>query len=237
MTKFKRFFTLLWIVVALGWSANELHAIDISPSKPEGGRGGATINPESDPAEAKKPSLLSNPFKWLFGKSDPRKRIEAPPEFDVDIQVGKKMYSSASDDAVEVKMVLVNKSKNKYILRFPTAQHFDFLVQDEKNRELYKWSSDKEFAEKLSTIIVNANERLTYPGQEPLLIPISLSGTSLAAGRYKLVGVVTSEKPIRISTTFEVVKESPSSGPAAGSTRSASPAIPALPVDESQLGQ
>lgn len=215
-----------------------LHAIDISPSKPEGGAGGATIDAEFNTEEQKKPSLLQNPFKWLFPRSDPSKRVEAPPEFDADIEVGQKVYSTAEDDAIEVKMTLRNKSRNKYIMRFPSAQHFDFIIQDETNKELYRWSADKEFAQKLSTIIVNGEEKLTYPGQEPLLIPISLGGNSLAAGKYRLIGVVTAEKPIRISTTFEVAKEVASDVRQGGSsTRSTSPALPALPVDESLLGQ
>ena len=215
-----------------------LHAIDISPSKPEGGSGGATINSEPNYEEQKKPSLLQNPFKWLFPRTDPNKRIEAPPDFDADIEVGQKVYSTAEDDAIEVKMTLLNKSENKYIMRFPTAQHFDFMIQDEKNHELYRWSADKVFAAKLSTIIVNGNEKLTYPGQDPLLIPISLGGRTLQPGRYQLVGVVTAEKPVRISTTFEVAKEASSDVHQGGSsTRSASPALQALPVDESLLEQ
>lgn len=215
-----------------------VRAIDISPSKPEGGRGGATIDAEMNTEEQKKPSLLQNPFKWLFPKSDLSKMVDAPPEFDADIQVGQKVYSTAEDDAIEVKMTLQNKSDNKYIMRFPTAQHFDFIIEDEKSRELYRWSGDKEFAPKLSTIIVNAKEKLTYPGLDPLLIPISLGADSLPAGKYRLIGVVTADKPIRISTTFEVSKEDPSSVRQGGSsTRSTSPALQALPVDESLLGQ
>ena len=237
MNLFRRFSAPLLGFFGMAWALT-MYAIDISPSKPEGGRGGAAISAEHNVEEEKKPSLLQNPFKWLFPKSDLSKRVEAPPEFDADIQVGQKVYSTAEDDAVEVKMTLQNKSRNKYIMRFPTAQHFDFIIQDEQNRELYRWSSDKEFAQKLSTIIVNANEKLTYPGQEPLLIPMSLGADSLPPGRYRLVGIVTAEKPIRISTTFEVAKESPSSVRRGGSsTRSASPALQALPVDESLLGQ
>jgi len=233
MSNLGRFALLLLAVSTL-----TARAIDISPSKKEGGAGGAQINSEHNLEEEKKPSLLQNPFKWLFPRSDPSKRIEAPPEFDADITVGQKIYSTAEDDAIEVKMTLHNKSENKYIMRFPTAQHFDFIIEDEKNRELYRWSADKMFAAKLSTIIVNANEKLTYPGQEPLLIPISLGGDSLAAGKYRLIGVVTAEKPIRISTTFEVAKESASDVRQGGSsTRSASPALQALPVDESLLEQ
>ncbi len=237
MNFFRRFSALLhgifWIAGAF-----TLHAIDISPSKAEGGAGGATINAEHHVAEEKKPSLLQNPFKWLFPKSDLSKRVDAPPEFDANIEVGQKVYSTAEDDAVEVKMTLQNRGRDKYIMRFPTAQHFDFIIQDEQNRELYRWSSDKEFAQKLSTIIVNANEKLTYPGQDPLLIPISLGADSLPPGRYHLVGIVTAEKPIRVSTTFEVSKESPSSVRQGGSsTHSVSPALQALPVDESLLEQ
>jgi len=237
MNIFSRFPALL-VAVCLLVPAFGLRAIDISPSKPEGGRGGATIDAGHNEAEERKPSLLQNPFKWLFPKSDPNKRVEAPPEFDADIQVGQKVYLTAEDDAIEVKMTLVNQSNNKYIMRFPTAQHFDFIIQDEANHELYRWSADKMFAQKLSTIIVNAKEKLTYPGQEPLLIPIDLGGSPLAPGKYRLVGVVTAEKPIRISTTFEVSREAASDVRQGGSsTRSTSPAVQALPVDESSLGQ
>jgi hypothetical protein len=216
--------------------ASSALAIDISPSKPEGGAGGAKIYPESDPKESSKPSLLQNPFKWIFGKSDLSKRVDAPPEFDVDIQVGKKSYSSMADDAIEVKMTLRNKGENKYIMKFPSAQHYDFIVENETKQECYRWSADKEFATKLSTIIVNPNEKLTYPGQEPLLIPLNLGGRELPPGQYRLVGVVTAEKPISVSTTFEVARENSSSAaPGASNTDSASPGVPALPVDESLL--
>ncbi|MBV9462798.1 MAG: hypothetical protein JO317_01085 [Verrucomicrobiae bacterium] len=210
-------------------------AIEVSESKPEGGYGGPKIDSGVDPKEAKKPSLLQNPFKWLFGHSDPTKRLEAPPELDLDLQVGKANYSSAEDDAIQVKMVALNKSDHKFILRFPTAQHFDFTIRDAQGQEKYRWSSDKNFAEKLSTIVVNANEKLSYPGIEPLLIPLALDGKALPPGRYELVGVITAETPIKISKPFEVAPEgsSKSARPAASNTDSTSPAVPADQVDAS----
>ena len=177
-------------------------AIEISPSKYQGG----TTNAQPYQAQGA-PSLLRAPFKWIFGegRSEAMKRIQAPPNFKVDLQIEPQNFAAVSNATLKAKMVLHNQGKEKFILEFPTAQHFEFVIQEiSSGKEMYRWSRDKEFSQQLSTILVNQKDKISY---EEEIFSASNQVTSLPPGDYKMRGEITSKTPISVESSFHVSPE------------------------------
>jgi len=189
------FFTPLLFVILTSLCS----AIDISPSKTQGG----STNSIPNKTEAGTPSLLSSPFKWVFGspRSEAMKRVQAPPNFKLELLTEPRSFVPTTNAFLKVKMVAINQGKDKYILEFNSAQHYDFIITQISGKEVYRWSENKSFSQKTSSIVVNRNERVSY--EEPLFSP-SNQVTSLPPGDYKLKGVITTKVPISVETLFWV---------------------------------
>jgi hypothetical protein len=191
---------ILTISVLVGMSSLfYTFGINISPSKPQGGN----TNNIPYKSDSSSPSLLGNPVRWIFGpeRSEAMKRVSAPPNFKVDLNMEPKNYVPAPESVLKARMVLVNQSKEKYMLEFNTAQRYEFIIKDSKDKEVFRSSSDKVFSQQLSSTVVNRNEKLVY--EEELFSP-SNQVIKLPPGQYKLVGQVTSKEPISVETTFQV---------------------------------
>ena len=175
-----------------------LSAIEISPSKYQGGSSNA--QPYQTHGGA---SFLSSPFKWIFGegRSEAMKRIQAPPNFKVDLQIEPKDFAAATNAVLRARMVAINQGKDKFFLEFSTAQHFEFTIHDSSGGEMYRWSRDKEFAQKFSSILVNRKEKISY---EEEIFSASNQVTALPPGEYKMRGEITSKTSISVESSFRV---------------------------------
>jgi hypothetical protein len=171
-------------------------AIDISPSKYQGGSTNDIPN-KSDGA----PSLLHSPFKWVFGepRSEAMKRVQAPPNFKLELATEPRSFVPSTNACLKVKMTAVNEGKDKYILEFNSAQHYDFVITKMDGKEVYRWSANKSFSQQTSSIVLNHNEKAVY--EEQLFSP-SNQITSLPPADYKLKGMITSKTPISVETLF-----------------------------------
>lgn len=195
-----RYFTqILTLSIFICMSGVFVHSIDISPSKPQGGN----TNNIPYKTDSSAPSLLGNPVRWIFGpeRSEAMKRVNAPPNFKVDLNTEPKNFVPAPESVLKARMVVINQSKEKYMLEFNTAQRYEFVIKDSKDKEVYRSSSDKVFSQQLSSTVVNRNEKLVY--EENLFSP-SNKVIRLPPGDYKLVGQVTAKQPISVETTFRV---------------------------------
>ncbi|MDD2710252.1 MAG: BsuPI-related putative proteinase inhibitor [Verrucomicrobiae bacterium] len=172
--------------------------IEISASKPQGG----TTNAQPYQSSKSQPSLLSAPFKWLFGegRSDAMTRVKAPPNFKVQLLMEPKVFTE-TNAYLRAKMVATNQGKDRFLLEFPTAQHFDFVIINQAGNEVFRWSADKEFESRVSTTLVNKNEKISYSQD-------IFSGTNkvvnLAPGEYKVRGEITAKTPFMVETTFRI---------------------------------
>jgi hypothetical protein len=173
-------------------------AVEISASKPQGG----STNAQPNRAEGQ-PSLLKAPFKWLFGegRSEAMKRVNAPPNFKVDLMIEPKSFTADTNAVLRARMVAINQGKEKYILEFPTAQHFDFAIWNATGKEVYRWSANKEFEEKVSSVLVNSKEKITY---EEEIFSVSNLVADLPPGEYRVRGEITAKVPLRVETSFRV---------------------------------
>jgi len=147
------------------------------------------------------PSLLN--FRWIFGAthSEAMKRIKAPPNFKVELMTEPKNFAAVSNAMLKARMVVINQGKDKYILEFESAQHYDFIISDKERKELYRYSNDKAFSQQQSSIVLNRNEKLVY---EDELFSSSNQVVNLPAGEYQLIGRITAKIPISVETSFQV---------------------------------
>jgi hypothetical protein len=176
----------------------QLGAIDISPSKIPGG--------ENQPVPNRKegaPSLLSQPFKWIFGSghSVAMERVNAPPNFKVEFITVPKQYVPSKENPLKVKMVVINQGEEKYILEFASAQHYELIIQDKEGKEVFRSSADKIYSQVTSSVVLNRNEKLVY---EEVIEESAQAALNLKAGEYKLIGQVTARTPISAEASFQV---------------------------------
>ncbi len=177
--------------------ATRTQGIDISASKAQGGS--TNVQPNKTTGS---PSIWRAPFKWMFKpRSEAMNRINAPPHFKVELSTDPKNFTFTSNAVLKARMLLVNEGDEKYILEFPTAQHYDFIISTKAGKEMYRYSADKEFSQKVSTIVLNRNEKLVY---EDELFSATNQLLNLPAGDYKLLGQVTTTKPISVETSFQI---------------------------------
>lgn len=172
------------------------YALNIEPSKYQGGTTNVIPN-KSDGA----PSLLS--FRWLFGPghSSAMDRVKAPPEFNVSLATFPTNFIPGSNAVLTARMTVINQGKDKYILNFETAQHFDFVIRKTDGVEIYRTSADKIYAEQHSSIVINKGEKLVY--SDEIFSPTN-QVTHLVPGEYRLIGRITSKVPISVETSFRV---------------------------------
>ena len=183
--------------VAVAFSSQS-RALDISASKYQGGATNAPYKTEGAP------SLFPNPFKWMFGTatSTAMKRVQAPPNFKVDLSIEPKQYVPSTNTPLRVRMTVHNQGKDKYILDFESAQRYEFLIRDKAGQDIYRSSQNKEFAQVVAATVINRNEKLVF--QEELFGGETSAPLNLAPGTYILVGRITSKQPVSAEATFQV---------------------------------
>ncbi len=179
--------------------APSFHGIEISPSKYQGG----SSNNVPYQTTTDTPSLLKNPFKWVFGdgRSEAMKRVNAPPNLKVDLVIEPKNFTPSTHSTFKARMIVTNQSKEKYILEFTSAQHYDFFIKNKDGKEMYRFSSDKAYSQQFSSTLINQNDKLVY---EEELFSTANQALDLPAGDYKLIGQITSKIPISVETSFQV---------------------------------
>ncbi|MBI4024034.1 MAG: hypothetical protein HY360_03580 [Verrucomicrobia bacterium] len=173
-------------------------SVEISPSKYQGG---ATNNVPNQAQGA--PSIFRSPFKWIFGSghSEAMKRVNAPPNFKVDLTAEPQTFQPGAEAVLKARMTVVNQGKEKYILEFNTAQRYDFIVRRQDGSEVYRASANKAYSQQVSSTVVNRNEKLVY--EEDLFAETNQT-LNLPPGEYKLIGQITAQVPISVEATFQV---------------------------------
>jgi hypothetical protein len=186
-------------LICLMGTFSSLQAVEISPSKYQGGNSNNIPNRTSEA-----PTLLHNPTKWIFGSghSSAMKRVQAPPNLKVDLLTEPKNFTPSTNGVLKARMVVVNKGDDKCILQFESAKHYDFVINNKNGQEVYRYSADKEFSRQVSSMVLNRNEKLVYEQE----IASSEQQVKLPPGDYTLTGQVIAKNPILVETSFQVVR-------------------------------
>ena len=92
---------------------------------------------------------------------------------------------------------VVNTSKKRVEITFPSGQTYDFVVIDSVGREMWRWGSDRMFTQALRNKLLGAGESLDF--EETLKAP------ALPPGRYTARATLTSANyPLVEQTEFTV---------------------------------
>ncbi|GAB4242145.1 MAG: hypothetical protein OHK005_05750 [Candidatus Methylacidiphilales bacterium] len=94
-----------------------------------------------------------------------------------------------------------NNGKRNYILSFPDAQRFDYIILDPEGRLIYEWSADKMFVQAVGSSNVNPKERLTYSDEMPLAELVN----KLRPGAYTVKAILANYPEITAEQTFRIV--------------------------------
>ncbi len=97
---------------------------------------------------------------------------------------------------------LSNESAEELRLDFSSSQRFDFLLEDERGRVVFRWSEGKVFVPALGQEVVRSGESLSY--EVTFSLPDSARGI-LPTGRYTLKGLLVSETPFSGSLPVRIV--------------------------------
>ncbi len=163
------------ILSLMGVLVINVHAIDIDPSKknvPD--MGGSTTRFDifaGDPARIQRANAIDF--------ADIKSSLEiAEPELSLYT-----MKEEGLRPNIRLTFKIKNTSpKRTYTLSFPNAQRYDFIVRDQSNLIIYKWSADKKFVETVGTTMINPGDILGYTDQ----LPVSDFYEPLAEGTYTI---------------------------------------------------
>lgn len=103
---------------------------------------------------------------------------------------------------VRAQIRLLNESPEELRLDFSSSQRFDFLLEDERGKVVFRWSDGKIFLPVLEREIVKPGEALIY--EATFSLPDSTRGI-LPAGRYVLKGLLVAETPFSGTLPVRIV--------------------------------
>lgn len=99
-------------------------------------------------------------------------------------------------DTVRFTLEVRNAGPAAVRLGFATAQRYDFVVRSETGAELWRWSSDRSFAQQTGEEAVAAGASLVY--EATWVAPAG------ARSRYEVEGrVVSDNSPVELTAPFE----------------------------------
>jgi Intracellular proteinase inhibitor len=108
----------------------------------------------------------------------------------------------ADTRALEVHLVLINRSKKPANLMFNDSRKYDFILRDVSGKKLAQWSDDQPVNQTPGYVIVNPGERAEFVG--------NVSTRDMVAGRtYTLETLVVGYEKMRL-----VLQLTPTGGPA-----------------------
>jgi len=127
------------------------------------------------------------------------KKNTTTPSADADAKpsVNAHLYVHTGASSLRIAMQVVNSSKRRIELTFPSGQTYDFVILDSLGREMWQWSAGRMFTQALRNKVLKVGETMEL--EETWHAP------TLAPGRYLARGVLTSENfPLVETTEFTV---------------------------------
>ena len=95
---------------------------------------------------------------------------------------------------IAARLVLNNRTGQNLELQFATGQTYDFVLRNEKNETVYRWSADKFFTQ--------AQRRLLVKGEE--VWPEVFPATNLPSGIYSVEGLLVNSDGKKFSATASI---------------------------------
>lgn len=112
--------------------------------------------------------------------------------------VSAQIHVRRTEANIRFSLRVVNNSKKRVEITFPSGQTYDFVVIDSVGREMWRWGSDRMFTQALRNKLLGAGESLDF--QETMKSPL------LPPGRYVARATLTSANfPLVEQTEFTIV--------------------------------
>ena len=113
----------------------------------------------------------------------------------VSVITGKATY--AAGDTIILKLSVFNSTEEKVTFHFSDAQRYDFVVEDQKGKKIWRWSEGRMFAQVLGEEALGlGREKVSYTGK--------FRGT-LEPGSYHVTGIlVAKDRPMSASVSIIV---------------------------------
>lgn len=133
-----------------------------------------------------------NPANTTLSLATPRRVERATPKATIEAQI----YVRANESSVRLALHIVNTTKKRVELTFPSGQTYDFAILDSLGQEVWRWGKGRMFTQTLRNKQLAAGETLdleeTWKSQ-------------LQPGRYVARATLTSQNyPIVQQTEFTV---------------------------------
>jgi len=100
-------------------------------------------------------------------------------------------------EPIIITLKIFNYTEEDIFFRFNTAQRYDFIIEDEKGNEVWRWSERRMFAQMLG-------EEILGPTNTEIIYTVKYKG-KLSPGYYKITGIfVAKDRPMSGSIIIEV---------------------------------
>lgn len=115
--------------------------------------------------------------------------------FGISVSVNKPIYSSG--EPISMALYVFNNTGQEVTFLFSDAQRYDFTIEDEEGREVWRWSEGRMFAQVLG-------EETLGPGREEIRYTASYQG-ALEPSSYQITGIVVAKnRPMSASVSIVV---------------------------------
>jgi hypothetical protein len=113
--------------------------------------------------------------------------------------VSAQLYVHGADSSIRLALHVVNTSKKRLELTFPSGQTYDFVILDSLGREMWRWGNGRMFTQALRNKLL--------AGGETLNLEETWDSSTLPPGRYIARGTLTSlNYPLVQQTEFTVTE-------------------------------
>jgi len=118
-----------------------------------------------------------------------------PQKFGIEFTTDKPAYTPK--EKIQMTLKIVGSFSTPFTFQFPSGQRYDFVIENEKGEEVWRWSRDKMFIQMLGEEKVGGPRKsLTYR---------EVFQGQLPTGRYRITGHLTSSNaPLSSTLTFFV---------------------------------
>jgi hypothetical protein len=181
-------------VFLLGAGAMHLGAIDVNPSK--------------DTIPRSSFDTGGNNFSIFNGDPKRIQRANAvdPQAFDAKLTFSPNPLALAvakagtPDPVIKLTFTVHDHGKKTYTLSFPTAQRWDFRIKDPSGKQVYVYSDNCDFEQKVGVSMVNHDDSLTYSE----LVQSSDLDAPFTPGTYTIDAVLANYPDIKATATLVV---------------------------------
>ena len=129
--------------------------------------------------------ILSLGLWWgIYGNSASENKNMS---YGMSIMIDKMSYSVG--ELITMTLNVFNYTEEEITFHFNTSQRYDFIIEDEKGNEIWRWSEGRMFAQMLGEEILGPNN--------PEIIYATEYKDKLSPGYYKVTGIfVVTDRPM-----------------------------------------